>query len=351
MCADQPPASPPIRYGPVAWSSAHWRDEVTSWLDDRLAASGERRTGEVEQPHLRPWSTALRAATSRGTVWLKAPGPGAAFEVPLYPVLVARAGQHVLTPLEADVDRRWLLLPDGGPVLGDALQGRPLLDALCAAVAAYGQLQLDLAGSVDELLHAGVPDMRAEIMPARLTQALEVVRPYVESSDDDADRVTSERLHRTQDDFSRTCGELARSVIPASLQHGDLHPHNIFAGARTGSPPVFFDWGDSTVAHPFTTMLVTLRTVRSLTSGDDGVRDMVRVRDAYLEPFASLAPRRALVEELERACHIGKAARCLTWAANLSGLPAADTADDADVPFGWLALLPDSSSLGDVDAD
>jgi Phosphotransferase enzyme family len=134
------------------------------------------------------------------------------------------------------------------------------------------------------------------------------------------------------------------------LQHGDLHPHNIFAGARTGSPPVFFDWGDSTVAHPFTTMLVTLRTVRSLTAGDDGVRDMVRVRDAYLEPFASLAPRRALVEELERACHIGKAARCLTWAANLSGLPAADTADDADVPFGWLALLLDSSSPGDVDA-
>jgi Phosphotransferase enzyme family len=351
MHADQPPASPPTSYGPATWSSARWRDEVTSWLDDRLAALGERRTGEVEQPHLRPWSTALRAATSRGTVWLKAPGPGAAFEVPLYPVLVARAGQHVLTPLAVDVDRRWLLLPDGGPVLGDILQGRPLLDALCTAVAAYGQLQLDLAGSVDELLHAGVPDMRAEIMPARLAQALEVVRPYVESSDDDADRATYERLFRTQDEFTRACGELARSVVPASLQHGDLHPRNIFAGAGEGSPPVFFDWGDSTVAHPFTTMLVTLRVVRSLTSGDDGGRDVVRVRDAYLEPFASLAPRRVLVEELERACHIGKAARCLTWAANLSGLPAADTADDADVPFGWLALLLDSSSLGDVDAD
>jgi Phosphotransferase enzyme family len=348
MHADQPPAS---TYGPATWSSARWRDEVTSWLDDRLAAVGERRTGQVEQPHLRPWSTALRAATSRGTVWLKAPGPGAAFEVPLYPVLAARAGGHVLTPLAVDVERRWLLLPDGGPVLGDILQGGPLIDALCTAVAAYAQLQVDVAGSVDELLHAGVPDMRAEIMPARLAEALEVVRPYVESSVDDADRATYERLLRMQDEFTRACGELAGSVIPASLQHGDLHPRNIFAGAGAGSSPVFFDWGDSTVAHPFTTMLVTLRVVRSLTAGDDGGRDVVRVRDAYLEPFTSLASRRELVEELELACHIGKAARCLTWAANLSGLPAADTADDADVPFGWLSLLLDSSHLGDVDAD
>jgi Phosphotransferase enzyme family len=351
MHADQPLASRPTWYGPATWTSARWRDDVTGWLDDRLAALGERRTGEVEQPHLRPWSTALRAETSCGTVWLKAPGPGAAFEVSLYPVLAALAGEHVLPPLAVDVERRWLLLPDGGPVLGDVLQGRPLIDALCAAVAAYGQLQLDLAGSVDELLDAGVPDMRVHVMASRLAEALEVVRPYVESSHDDADRATYERLRRTQEEFTRACGELGRSVVPASLQHGDLHPHNIFSGARAGSAPVFFDWGDSAVAHPFTTMLVTLRVVRSLAAGDSGGRDVVRVRDAYLEPFASLAPRRELVDELERACHIGKVARSLTWAAQLSGLPAADAAADADIPFAWLALVLDSSYLGDVDAD
>jgi hypothetical protein len=46
-----------------------------TWLDERLAASGIRRTGEVSQPHLRPWATALRAPTDRGPVWLKASGP------------------------------------------------------------------------------------------------------------------------------------------------------------------------------------------------------------------------------------------------------------------------------------
>ena len=54
-----------------------------AWLDERLAASGIRRTGEVEQPHLRPWATALRAPTDRGPVWRKAAGPETAFEVAL----------------------------------------------------------------------------------------------------------------------------------------------------------------------------------------------------------------------------------------------------------------------------
>jgi hypothetical protein len=321
-------------------------------MDEKLVAAGLQRTGEVEQPHLRPWSTALRAETSGGVVWLKAPGPGAAFEVSLYPVLVARAGGRVLTPLAVDDDRGWVLLPDGGPVLGETFDGEPLIDALCAAVSAYGQLQLDLAGSVEDLLDAGVPDMRVEVMPARLIQALDVVRPYVESSADDADRAAYERLRRMEDEFGRWCAELAGSQLPASLQHGDLHQRNIFtAAAGSGSSPVFFDWGDSTVAHPFTTMLVTLRVVRHLTGSDDGGRDVLRVRDAFLEPFSSLGSRRELVDELERACHIGKVARCLTWAASLSGLPAAEIADDADVPFGWLSLLLESSYLGDVDAD
>ncbi len=70
-------------------------------------------------------------------------------------------------------------------MLGDVLEGRGLVDALCSAVPHFAQLQLDLSAAVDELVAAGVPDMRLEMMPARLDQALETVRPYVESSGSD----------------------------------------------------------------------------------------------------------------------------------------------------------------------
>jgi hypothetical protein len=350
MHADDRPADPRAGTGMGVWSSAPWRAEATAWLDDRLADIGERRTGDVEQPHLRPWATALRAPTSRGPVWLKAPGPGAAFEVPLYRVLTARCADRVLTPLAVDEDRRWLLLPDGGPVLADAVEGEALVGALCAAVRDFGQLQLDLAGCLVELAAAGVPDMRAEVMPARFEEALCTVAAYVEASGD-GDRAVLERLRATREDYARSCQVLAGSSVPASLQHGDLHPCNIFAPAAGRTAPVFFDWGDSTIAHPFTTMLVTLRVVRQLTRCADDGQAVHRVRDAYLEPFSGLASRHELVDELERACVVGKVARCLTWAGALSGLPPHEAAEDADMPFAWLSQLLDASYLGAVHAD
>jgi hypothetical protein len=333
----------------AVWSSQTWRAEAIGWLDANLRAAGERRIGDVEQPHLRPWATALRAPTSRGTVWLKAPAPGTAFEAPLYPILSARVASVVLSPLAVHETRNWMLLPDGGPVLGAVLEGRGLIDGLCAAVPHFAQLQLDLSTSVDELLGAGVPDMRLEVMPARLGEALDAVRPYVEGAGSDADRRALERLGQLREQFAGWCRELATYPLDASLLHGDLHPRNIFAGAD--GAPVFFDWGDSTVGHPFATLLVTLRVVKHLTKSGDDSPEVAKVRDAYLEPFTHLAPRADLVEQLERSCHIGKVARSLSWVAALTGLGTTDAEDYADAPFGWLGLLLNASYLGDVDAD
>lgn len=337
-------------YGTAVWSSQAWRTEAVGWLDANLRAAGERRIGEVEQPHLRPWATALRAPTSRGTVWLKACGPGTAFEAPLYPILGAKVGSVVLSPLAVHETRNWILLPDGGPVLGAVLEGRGLINGLCAAVPHFAQLQLDLSTSVDELVGAGVPDMRLEVMPARLGEALDTVRPYVEGAGSDADRSAFERLGHLQQQFAGWCRELATYPVHASLLHGDLHPRNIFAGGD-GEAPIFFDWGDSTVGHPFATLLVTLRVVKHLMSCDDDSPEVAKVRDAYLEPFTHLASRADLVEQVQRSCHIGKVARSLSWAAALTGVGAAEAVDYADAPFGWLALLLDASYLGDVDAD
>ena len=53
-------------HGTEVWSSPGWRAAAESWLDEQLAAAGIERTGEVEQPHLRPWATVLKAPTPAG---------------------------------------------------------------------------------------------------------------------------------------------------------------------------------------------------------------------------------------------------------------------------------------------
>ena len=78
-----------FEYGTTVWSSARTGARGRSaWADERLAAAGLARTGDVEQPRVRPWATVLRMPTSGGTVWLKATGPEVAFEVGLYELLV-----------------------------------------------------------------------------------------------------------------------------------------------------------------------------------------------------------------------------------------------------------------------
>ncbi len=99
-------------------------DRAVVWLDEQLTAGGIERTGAVEVPRVRPWGTVMRAPTPRGTVWLKAPGPTTAFEVPLYALLERVVPEHVLKPIAVDVDRGWVLLPDGGPTLADRVTGK-----------------------------------------------------------------------------------------------------------------------------------------------------------------------------------------------------------------------------------
>lgn len=87
--------------------------------------AGIGRTDEVEQPHLRPWATVLKAPTTRGPVWLKAAGPGTAFEVGLYEILQRDAPNHVLTPIATDVTQGCIVLPDSALSLRERLPKVP----------------------------------------------------------------------------------------------------------------------------------------------------------------------------------------------------------------------------------
>jgi Phosphotransferase enzyme family len=320
-----------------------------SWVDDRLAGDGRTRTGEPDQPHLRPWATALKIPTDRGPVWLKAAGPGTAFEVGLYELLQRVVPDRILTPLGIDVARGWILLPDGGETLGDRLSGDDLATALVRFMPQYAQLQRDLAPHAGDLLALGVADMRPAAMPARFDEAVAAVARYVERTGDPADHAAYQRGAGLAGAFPEWCARLAGAPGPSSLDHNDLHPWNTFVNGVAGGDdrPRFYDWGDSVVAHPFASMLVGLGFLRHhLGAGDEDSR-LLRVRDAYLEPFTGLAPRAELVETLELACRVAKVARALTWDRAVRALAGAeDSGDFASAPLRCLESLADESYLG-----
>ncbi|TCN34766.1 phosphotransferase family enzyme [Kribbella orskensis] len=315
------------------WTSREWRAEAEAWIDEQLTAAGVERLGEVTQPRVRPWGTLLRVDTSRGPVWLKAPGPETVFEVPLYRMLATVAPKWVLDPIAVDVTRGWVLLPDGGPTLREVLGDRSLSDALVNVVPQYAQLQVDLLPHTEDLLAAGVTDMRPAVMPQRLEEALETTGRYVESSGDAEAREIHAWVASRRDDFAARCRDLPDRV---SLDHNDLHSNNILGGPS--DQVRFYDWGDSVLAHPFSSLLVTLGSLtRKLEVAPDDPL-VLRVRDAYLEVFGTPAD---LVAELDLACWLGKVARALVWDRALHG----DPGEFARAPLETLGSLRMNSWL------
>lgn len=294
---------------------------VEAWLDRRLTAAGITRTGPVTEARVRAWSTVLTAPTDHGPVWLKATGPGSAFEPALHALLARVSPDDVPVPIAVDVPHGWLLLPDGGRTLaGD----RPtILDELTTALPKYAQLQRKLASHVDEMLAVGLTDMRPDAMPARFDEAVEAAR-----------RRTGATLREIRDlrpRFVAWCEQLAASPVAPSVDHNDLHPNSILT---TG--PRFLDWGDAVLAHPFASALVALQVAA------EDAQALHRLRDAYLEPFTDLAPRTQLVEELELACRVAKPARALVWD---RALPRDEAGEFADAPRRTLLALRDRKWL------
>ena len=67
-----------------------------------------------------------------------------------------------------------------------------------------------------------------------------------------------------------------------SLHHNDLHDANIFFADNR---PLFFDWGDSSIAHPFfslRTVFVIIEYSFDLEEGDPFFDDLAQ---AYLQPW------------------------------------------------------------------
>jgi Phosphotransferase enzyme family len=312
----------------AAWSTPAWLATATAWLDDCLGAAGAARTGPVEQPRLRPWATLLRAPTTRGVVWLKAGGPGTAFEAGLYELLARVVPDHVLRPIAVDSGRGWVLLPDGGPPLGMLLEGEELTGALCDALAQYGEMQRALAPHADAMLELGLQDMRPARLPQRFEEALDVACARGTAED----RAVIARLEDMRGTVARWSQRLDASPLPASVDHNDLHDRNVLPAGASGRFR-YYDWGDSVVAHPFASMLLPL-SMQSPSAAD-------RVRDAYLAAWRDVAPHAELVETLELACRTAKIARALTWVRATQDQEV--DADWARAPLRTLASLLDAS--------
>jgi phosphotransferase family enzyme len=334
------PGREAIPTGARTWLDPGWRAAALGWVETELANLDRRVVGPVEQPHVRPWSTAMRIPTNQGDAWFKATGPGPAHEGPLLEVFRALGVCHVVLPLAVHERRPWLLFDDAGPTLRSTRpdgRGDHDLAAWERILAEYAALQRSVESddAVAAMLAAGVPDGRPARLAGELERLLDDDLPWAGITDEErvAAEAARQRLRQALPTVRTLAGELAASGVAVSIQHDDFHGGNIVVGPDGDR---FFDWGDAVVAHPFGTLTTTFNSIAHKTDRrlDDPV--FSQLQDVYLEAWTDVLPRAALAELAGTARLVACIGKALAWERALLGLATDEMDDHGDAVAGWL---------------
>jgi hypothetical protein len=273
------------------WQRPGWFAPAVAWATDRLRRRGIAVAGPPELVGTKVGRALLRLPTDAGDAYLKALPPMYAREPRLLRLLAGARPAAVLEVLAVDARRRRHLTRDhGGAPLADAAD----LAAWERALGAFAELQRALAGRTADLVAAGCPDLRPEVLAGQLepllgdADALLVGRPGgLTAAERRALAALGPRLRAAAD-------RLAGGAVPPTLVHGDFLPANVAVAADR---PVFVDWGEATVSHPF---FSPVRFLAAAVFRGRAVREdpalAARLRDAYLEPWTVLAPPGRLAE-------------------------------------------------------
>jgi hypothetical protein len=301
------------------WTDPGWLAEAGAWIRERAEV-----TGELDQFHVRWWSTVIRVPTQGEDLYFKAVANGFRFEPPLTAKLFELAPDRVTTVVEVDVEQGWMLMRDAGRRLREVVLNPADLHHWELALPRYAELQLMAAPLADQLLALGVPDARLSVLPDQLRTLLaEPVRGLPPEE--------HERLLAALPEFEAMCGKLAGYGIPETVQHDDLHDGQVFV--RNGRY-LFFDWGDSCISHPFHSLTVTLRAAAAKFDLEPGGQELQRLRDAYLEPFGDFR------DAADLAYRTGTVGRALAWDRFVrGGFPHTEPEDDLATAYGLKLFL------------
>lgn len=255
----------------------------------------------------------LRVPVAGGLAWFKACGVAQAFEPTLSARLFARWPDRVAEVLGHDEERGWLLLADAGePRAGRGNPPEPLLSLLPQ----YAELQRGEALHADEHLAHGVPDLRVAKVPERFDDLLRHDLPLGPEE--------IARLRAFAPRLAELCEELAAHGVAETVQHDDLHLANVY---ERGGRFRLLDWGDTSIAHPFASLVVPFRFLEEINRLPPTHRWFKRLREAYLEPWGS-----GFGEAFALAVRVGAFTYAIAWARQRDYLPE-DARPGFDKPF------------------
>jgi hypothetical protein len=317
----------------LPWERAAWLEESTEWIQAQLTALDYIALGAVEVLHQRPWSTFARVTTNKGIVYFKAPAPAFNYEASVTQLLACLHPDITVPLLAIDLERGWLLSADAGNTLRGASPSIDQIDHWVKILPVYVELQIEMTGYVQELLSLGMYDRRLRQLPHLFSELMDQTESLRIGLEDGLTMAEYQRLRDLRPLVTAWCEELAGYGLPETLMHEEIHDANVLVN---GDRYIFTDWSDSSVSHPFFSMLVTLRSAAHRLKLEENGAEMMRLQDAYLEPWTKYATRAELTTALKLAYHLAMITRALAWYHGTGSLSEKYREPYADYVPGWL---------------
>ncbi len=287
----------------------------------------------VESHKVRCWSAVWRVVTGDAVYYAKQNCPGQAFEATLLPVL-NDLSERVVPVTAFDAERGFLLTPDQGPVFGETVGDD--LEPWIAIAREGALLQRELVGHADALERAGCTRLGAAETPSYVATRIEQYAALPAGDRRRLDDDAAAALRRVLPDVERWSDQVLALGLPLTLNHSDLHEHNVFA---VDGVLRFFDFGDAVVSEPLSVLLTTLRVLRGTLDCAANDPRLTSVSDAALEVWSDFASTDDLRAALPAALQLGKVARSESWARCLPSVSDEEDEQVGGYATAWLLEL------------
>lgn len=328
----------------LPWAQPEWRDQTVAWARQHLGDRGFTDIGFAAGVRLRPWSATLRIPTSEGSVWVKQCTSATGHEIPLMLGLWQWTTWEVPEPIVVDPAENRMILADAGQTMREirmdswSQSGGAMRELLRweTVLGQYADLQRATARRDAEVKRMGVPDHS----PKKLIRHFERL-----VADGDRHGLTGEdrlQLKGIRRSVARRISALDAFGIPMAIQHDDLHDANVCV-SEAGRYQII-DWGDAHRGHPFGALLVTMPALADAFGLDVEDRALLRVRDAYLEPWTDRWTREDLNQAASLAVQLAPISRALAWERALVGATSAEIAEFGHPVAHWLRQVAVSAA-------
>ncbi|UJL46072.1 aminoglycoside phosphotransferase family protein [Virgibacillus sp. NKC19-16] len=262
-----------------AWFQLGWRREMEAWVEKKLPCS------PIAFEQIRSWerSALFKIKTTKDNYYFKAVPGVFSHEPSIHNYLAEHYPSYVPEVIALDLEKNWYIIDElQGDLLGESTNISHWEKALHRMVT----IQKGSLIHKDKLQKLGCP-----------------VRPFIEILNNHLEESLGELASNNNMSLEKHIAlkkkipsvlslvrRLHESRLPISLEHGDLFGGNIMV--QQGQP-VIYDWSDSSLSHPFLSVIVLLEEVNEYFSKQVSQE----LLDSYLKEWKMFDTLARLYEE------------------------------------------------------